>query len=101
MNCLSDLHHSRRTLLRGATAAGVSWLTPLADILAAEAERAPKGKPAKSLILLWLGGAASQLDTFDPHPTTKIGGGVKVTYDGADMIVEASTIASAAAGASS
>ena len=78
MNCFSDLHHSRRTLLRGATAAGVSWLTPLADILAAEAEKAPKGKPAKSLILLWLGGAASQLDTFDPHPTTKIGGGVKV-----------------------
>jgi hypothetical protein len=78
MNCPSSLHHSRRTLLRGATAAGVSWLTPLADILAVEAETAPKGKPAKSLILLWLGGAASQLDTFDPHPTTKIGGGVKV-----------------------
>ena len=77
MNCPSSLHHSRRTLLRGATAAGVSWLTPLADILAAEAEKVPKGKSAKSLILLWLGGAASQLDTFDPHPTTKIGGGVK------------------------
>lgn len=72
------MHSSRRTLLRGATAAGISWLTPLADILAAEAETAAKGKPAKSLILLWLGGAASQLDTFDPHPTTKIGGGVKV-----------------------
>jgi hypothetical protein len=76
--CLGHDHSSRRTLLRGATAAGVSWLTPLADILAAEAEKTPKGKPAKSLILLWLGGAASQLDTFDPHPTTKIGGGVKV-----------------------
>lgn len=75
--CFGHDHLSRRTLLRGATAAGVSWLTPLADILAAEAEKAPKGKPAKSLILLWLGGAASQLDTFDPHPTTKIGGGVK------------------------
>lgn len=72
------MHSGRRTLLRGATAAGVSWLTPLADLLAAEAEKSPKGKPAKSLILLWLGGAASQLDTFDPHPKTKIGGGVKV-----------------------
>jgi hypothetical protein len=40
-------------------------------------KRHPKGKPARSVILLWLGGAASQLDTFDPHPTTKIGGGVK------------------------
>ncbi|MBK8037883.1 MAG: DUF1501 domain-containing protein [Verrucomicrobiaceae bacterium] len=75
--CFGHDHLSRRTMLRGATAAGVSWLTPLADILAAEAEKVPKGKSAKSLILLWLGGAASQLDTFDPHPTTKIGGGVK------------------------
>lgn len=29
--------------------------------------------------MLWLGGAASQLDTFDPHPTTRAGGGVKTT----------------------
>jgi len=78
MNCHHPMHSSRRTVLRGATAAGVSWLTPLAEMLAVEAEKAPKGKPAKSLILLWLGGAASQLDTFAPHPTTNIGGGVKV-----------------------
>lgn len=75
--CNHPSHLTRRTLLRGAGAAGISWLTPLSDLLAAEAEKAPSGKPAKSLILLWLGGAASQLDTFDPHPTTKIGGGVK------------------------
>lgn len=75
--CQSRDHLTRRTLLRGAGAAGISWLTPLSDLLAVDAERAPSGKPAKSLILLWLGGAASQLDTFDPHPTTKIGGGVK------------------------
>ena len=75
--CQSRSHLTRRSLLRGAGTAGISWLTPLADILAVEAERAPKGKPARSVILLWLGGAASQLDTFDPHPTTKIGGGVK------------------------
>ncbi|MEZ5385025.1 MAG: DUF1501 domain-containing protein [Prosthecobacter sp.] len=75
--CQSRSHLTRRSVLRGAGAAGVSWLTPLADILAVEAEKAPKGKPARSVILLWLGGAASQLDTFDPHPTTKIGGGVK------------------------
>jgi hypothetical protein len=76
-HCQGCSHLTRRSHLRGASTAGISWLTPLADILAAEAEKAPKGKPAKSLILLWLGGAASQLDTFDPHPTTKIGGGVK------------------------
>lgn len=72
--CQSSSHIDRRTLLRGAGAAGISWLTPLADLLAVETE---KGKPARSVILLWLGGAASQLDTFDPHPETKIGGGVK------------------------
>ncbi|MBE7497367.1 MAG: DUF1501 domain-containing protein [Verrucomicrobiaceae bacterium] len=75
--CLGYDHLTRRTLMRGAGAAGLSWLTPLADLLAVEAEKSPSGKPAKSLILLWLGGAASQLDTFDPHPATKIGGGVK------------------------
>ena len=77
--CNSSDHINRRTLLKGATGfAGVSWLTPLGDILAVEAEKAPKGKPARSVILLWLGGAASQLDTYDPHPTTKIGGGVQI-----------------------
>lgn len=75
--CHSPSHFTRRTLLRGAGAAGISWLTPVADLLALEAEKAPSGKPAKSLILLWLGGGASQMDTFDPHPTTKAGGGVK------------------------
>lgn len=72
--CSSHDNLSRRTLMRGAAGvAGISWLTPLAEALAVAAEK----KPAKSMILLWLGGAASQLDTFDPHPTTKIGGGVK------------------------
>ena len=75
--CHSSEHLTRRTLLRGFGVAGISWLTPLADLLAVEAETAPSGKPARSVILLWLGGAASQLDTFDPHPETKIGGGVK------------------------
>lgn len=75
--CQSRSHLTRRSLLRGTGVAGISWLTPLADILAVEAENAPKGQPARSVILLWLGGAASQLDTFDPHPKTKIGGGVK------------------------
>ncbi|MBL9177572.1 MAG: DUF1501 domain-containing protein [Verrucomicrobiaceae bacterium] len=75
--CQNNIHLTRRSLLRGTGVAGVSWLTPLADLLAVEAEQAPKGKPARSVILLWLGGAASQLDTFDPHPATKIGGGIK------------------------
>lgn len=34
----------------------------------------PRGGKAKSLILVWLDGAPSQLETFDPHPGTDIGG---------------------------
>ncbi|HEV3163971.1 MAG TPA: DUF1501 domain-containing protein [Isosphaeraceae bacterium] len=53
--------------------AGLSWLTPLGHILAEQAERSRE--PAQSLILLWLNGGPSQLETFDPHPDTKIAAG--------------------------
>jgi hypothetical protein len=55
--------------------AGLSWLTPVGELLARQAERAHV--PARSVILLWLGGGPSQLETFDPHPGTKIAGGTK------------------------
>ncbi len=57
---------------RFLAAAGVSWLTPLAGLLAREAEQTTQ--LAQSLILIWLDGGPSQLETFDPHPGTKIGG---------------------------
>jgi uncharacterized protein (DUF1501 family) len=55
--------------------AGVCWLTPIGQLLAEEAARS-RG-PAHSIILLWLGGGPSQLETFDPHPNTKIAAGTK------------------------
>ncbi len=55
--------------------AGLSWLTPLGEALARQAEKTRE--PAQSVILLWLGGGPSQLETFDPHPGTKIAGGTK------------------------
>jgi hypothetical protein len=61
----------RRFLALGGL--GLSWLTPLGQILARDAE-ASRG-PARSVILLWLGGGPSQLETFDPHPGTKIAAG--------------------------
>jgi len=70
--CGSPDHFNRRTLLKAAGLAGLSWLTPLSEILALQAERAPKGQPARSVILLWLAGGPSQLETFDPHPGKKI-----------------------------
>jgi len=74
--CGGREHFSRRTLLKAAGLAGLTWLTPLSELLALEAERAGKGQPARSVILLWLGGGPSQLDTFDPHPGSKIADGV-------------------------
>ncbi|MEQ1862020.1 MAG: hypothetical protein ABMA13_19040 [Chthoniobacteraceae bacterium] len=50
--CGSSDHITRRTLLKGACLTGLTWLTPLADLLALEAENAPGGKPARSVILL-------------------------------------------------
>ncbi len=55
----------RRTFVRAAMAAPfVGTLPGLADALARAAERSH----AKSILLLWLGGGVSHLDTFDPKP---------------------------------
>jgi uncharacterized protein (DUF1501 family) len=55
--------------------AGLSWLTPVGRLLADQAERTRQ--PAQSIIHLWLDGGPSQLETFDPHPDTRIAGGTK------------------------
>jgi hypothetical protein len=49
----------------------VSFLLPGLDLRAADRRGAER---AKSLILLWMGGGPSQLETWDPHPGTKYGG---------------------------
>jgi uncharacterized protein (DUF1501 family) len=76
-SCGNAAHVSRRTLLKTAGLAGIAWLTPLAELLALKAEKAPKGKPPRSVILLWLAGGPSQLETFDPHPGSKIAYGTQ------------------------
>jgi len=70
--CGTPDHINRRTLLKAAGLAGLSWMTPLSQSLAIEAENAPKGKPAKSVIMLWMAGGPSQLETFDPQPGKRI-----------------------------
>ena len=64
--------HSRRGFLT-AGLAGLAWLTPLGTVLA-RAEEKTDGPP-KSVIVLWLGGGPSQLETFDPKPGTLIAAG--------------------------
>src|SRR5687768_2900302 len=70
--CHSPDHFSRRTILRAAGLSGLAWLTPLAEQLARAEEQLPPGGTAKSVIVLYMEGGPSQLETFDPHPGTKI-----------------------------
>jgi hypothetical protein len=65
---------SRRDVLQLAAATGLSFLLPGLEGRAADARGQER---PKSLITLWMGGAPSQLETFDPHPGTLIGGETK------------------------
>ncbi|MFM8579471.1 MAG: DUF1501 domain-containing protein [Planctomycetaceae bacterium] len=60
---------SRRGVLMSASAIGLSWLLAR-DREAVAVEPGRK----KSLVTIWLAGGPSQLETFDPHPGTPIGG---------------------------
>ena len=55
--------------------ASLAWLTPLGTALARAAEKARA--PAKSVVVLWMSGGPSQLETFDPKPGTDIAAGTK------------------------
>jgi uncharacterized protein (DUF1501 family) len=70
----------RRALLKAAGFGGTAWLTSLAHVLAREVQSPRASKqpaPAQSLIVLWMAGGPSQLETFDPHPGKKIAGGTR------------------------
>ena len=68
------MHPSRRDLLKAVFASGLSFALPGLDLRAAERRG---NERQKSLIVIWLGGGASQLETWDPHPGTAIGGPTK------------------------
>ncbi|MCI0683458.1 MAG: DUF1501 domain-containing protein [Gemmataceae bacterium] len=71
----------RRQFLTRSGLAGASWLTMAGHFLArADETRADEAAPARrqtarSIIVLWLEGGPSQLETFDPHPGTNIAAG--------------------------
>ena len=75
--CGSSTHFSRRHLLKGLGIGAASWLTPLGESLARQSEKATTRSMPKSVIVLWLQGGPSQLETFDPHPGKSIAGGSK------------------------
>lgn len=76
MWCGHPSHLNRRTLLKAAGYGGLAWLSPLAEALAWANERSPD-RPPTSIIMLWLEGGPSQLETFDPHPNSEISAGTQ------------------------
>jgi hypothetical protein len=62
---------TRRGFLGAAAGLGAAFLLPHLNARAANLRGAER---PKSLILLWLAGGPSQLETWDPHPGTKAGG---------------------------
>ena len=80
MGCESWWNFHRRRFLRGGAMAtggllSQGMLTRIAERLSVASEsRHSKKLGAKSLIILWMQGGPSQLETFDPHPGSKIGG---------------------------
>lgn len=76
VGCDSFMRVNRRSMMNAsASLLGVSWMTSLAESLA-RASESPKSEKPMSLIVLWMQGGPSQLETFDPHVGTKIGGDV-------------------------
>lgn len=84
--CCGPIHLQRRTLLKAAGASGIGWLTPVAEQLARCAEKSARREPAKSVIVLWLAGGPSQLETFDPKPGRDIAAGTKARNTSAKPI---------------
>ncbi|MEO8270025.1 MAG: DUF1501 domain-containing protein, partial [Aureliella sp.] len=76
-SCAGFQRFKRRRLLQSTMAlTGAGWLTGLAEHLARSADLSRNQRP-KSLLVLWLQGGPSQLETFDPHPGSWIGGEAK------------------------
>ena len=62
-----DANLNRRELLsRGALAAAMGMLPAVAPAAESEPPRRPARGKAEACIMLWLGGGAAQIDTFDP-----------------------------------
>lgn len=74
--CNPSAHLSRRTLL--GAGGGALMMSSIARQLAwADEQGITDPARPRSVILLWLEGGPSQLETFDPHPGGTIGGDTK------------------------
>ncbi|MBI3863486.1 MAG: DUF1501 domain-containing protein [Planctomycetia bacterium] len=62
---------NRRHFLQFAAGCGLSFALPGTDLRAAARRGAERHK---SLLVIWLDGGPSQLETWDPHPSSRVGG---------------------------
>jgi len=69
---------SRRTFLRFSLGAGAATLSSPLRVGAKQVDpRQPSGRAAKAVILLWMAGGPSQIDSWDPKPGSRNGGEFK------------------------
>ncbi len=68
---------TRRALGRITSLSSLAWLASSQFALADQVNPAPRKGRAKAMIMLWLGGGPSHIETFDPKPGTAIGGPTK------------------------
>ncbi|MEW4489185.1 DUF1501 domain-containing protein [Thalassoglobus sp. JC818] len=74
--CLNSGRLNRRRFLRNLSVGALaSGLLPLRDVMSLHADELRQR--GKSMILIWLAGGPSQLETFDPKPSHENGGGTK------------------------
>jgi hypothetical protein len=85
MNALLHQPVTRRSILQSAAGLGLSFLMPALDLKAAERRGSER---SKSLLILWMAGGPSQLETWDPHPGSATGGqtkAIRTTLPGAEI----------------
>ncbi len=76
---------TRRQILQAGLGASVSFLLPTLSARATEKRGAER---PKSLIVLWMAGGPSQLESWDPHPASAVGdtvGKIKTTVSGLEV----------------
>lgn len=74
--CGSSEHGISRRQFLGGLAGGMFWGLPLAadNVLLTEAQAGEVKRQGKRVIILYLGGGASQMETWDPKPGRPTGG---------------------------
>lgn len=83
---------SRRDLLKSGSLAALSAGSLWTSVAESLAQNNSSARRPKAVILLWMQGGPSQLETFDPHPDTAIGGQAKAIKTSVPDLLIANTL---------